>query len=174
MREADSVSGPPAEAAQRVRILGSRTFVRADDTWMDTAFDPDLMETVKVAFLSDDYFALAASDPELGAAFALGPNVIALSNGTAYQVVPTDSSVPPVEIQLPQDLPETGETAPASTAMPVPENTPPDITLQKPTPTPISGPGATVFGSSMPCVSGMLPLALLPLVGLVYLRRYKK
>jgi len=45
------------------------------------------METVQVEFLSDEYFALLASNPDLAEAFALGDQVIAFSDGTFYEVV---------------------------------------------------------------------------------------
>ena len=62
LRDAESVVSPSVEAANRVQVVGSRTFVQVDDSWVDTAFDPDNMQTVQVAFLSDDYFSLAAAD----------------------------------------------------------------------------------------------------------------
>ena len=46
------------------------------------------METTTVEFLSDEYFALLASNPDLAEAFALGDRVIAFSDGVAYEVVP--------------------------------------------------------------------------------------
>ena len=56
MAGAGSASAPSAEAAETVKIVGARTFVWLDEAWVDTAFDPDLMQTVKVAFLSDGLF----------------------------------------------------------------------------------------------------------------------
>jgi Ca-activated chloride channel family protein len=99
LESADSVAAPSLEDQERVRVVGARTFLNVDGIWIDTAFDPDAMQTVEVAFLSDDYFALAAAFPELGAAFALGERVIAFADGTAYEVVAADSSVDPVDIQ---------------------------------------------------------------------------
>lgn len=87
---AESVSGLSEEAAGLVKIAGSRTFVLSEGVWVDTAFDPERMETVRVPFLSRDYFRLAVSRPELGDAFALGERVIAVSEGTAYEVVEAD------------------------------------------------------------------------------------
>ena len=51
MAGAESVQAPPAEAANVVRVVGSHTFVFADNVWTDTAYDPESMQTVKVAFL---------------------------------------------------------------------------------------------------------------------------
>ncbi|MFC1996078.1 VIT domain-containing protein [Chloroflexota bacterium] len=170
MRDAESISAPPAEAANHVRIVGPRAFVRSNDAWVDTAFDPDLMQTVEVAFLSDDYFALVAADPQLGAAFALGTSVIAISDGIAYQVVLDGSTVPALEIPKPQDQQVPTDTAPPSTAAIQPD----EPAADQPKPTPTSESDALTTGSSIPCVGGMLPLALFPLVGLLYIRNFKK
>jgi Ca-activated chloride channel family protein len=162
MRNADSVSAPPAETDNHIRIVGARTFVRSGSIWMDTTFDRDQMRTVQIAFLSDDYFALVAADPQLGAAFALGPSVIALSDGIAYQVVAADSAVPVLEIPEPQNSPISVEAGPTATP-------PPSVDR----PTPASEADAPAAESRFPCLGGMLPLALLPLVGLLSLRKCK-
>ncbi len=94
---APSVQG---EAANTVRVVGSRTFVLSNGMWIDTAYDPDTMKTKPIEFLSADYFALVAGKPELADAFALGERVIGLSDGTAYEVVPGEVTNQPV-IQTP-------------------------------------------------------------------------
>ncbi len=78
---------PTADYADQVRIVGSRAFVLRDGVWTETTYDPSTMTTTKVTFGSDDYFALTASHPDLAAAFALGPRVIAVSDGRAYEVI---------------------------------------------------------------------------------------
>ena len=87
MQEAASAPELTGEASSTVRILGSRTFVLSDGKWIDTAFDPDTMKPIQIEFLSPDYFALVAAHSELADAFALGEQVIALTSGTAYEVV---------------------------------------------------------------------------------------
>jgi len=162
MADAGAAVAPPAEAVQTVRIVGSKVFVSNEGVWTDTAFDPGKMETVKVAFLSDDYFALAASRPALAAAFALGIRVIALSDGVAYEVVQSGTPVEPLE--LPPTL-----TAPLeSTKVPAPTEKP-GIATPEPglvAPTPPTAPG------TMPCASGLLPLGFVPLAAF-WLRRRK-
>jgi len=106
MAAAESASAPPAEAAEVVRIVGSHTFLLSSGVWVDTAFDPQEMDTLKVAFLSEEYFALASAYPDLAAAFALGPRVIAISDGTAYEVVAEDAATDPIDLP-PTDIPET-------------------------------------------------------------------
>jgi hypothetical protein len=44
------------------------------------------MTTQKVAFLSDEYFALLDAHPELTDYFAIGDKVIVVLDGTAYEV----------------------------------------------------------------------------------------
>jgi hypothetical protein len=85
-------------------VRWSRTFVLQNGVWVDTAFDSQTMTATPVAFLSDDYFRLAAAYPELGAAFALGNQVIALADGKAYQVVAEGESVPALP-ELPTRVP---------------------------------------------------------------------
>lgn len=81
-------AAPAAEYADAVRIVGPRAFAFKDGVWIETVYDPSTMETVKVQFLSDDYFKLLERFPDLGEAFALGDRVIAVSNGIAFEVVP--------------------------------------------------------------------------------------
>ena len=69
-----------------LRYAGTRAFVLRNDVWTDTAYDPDTMTTVDVPFASDEYFKLLGDHPELGAAFALGQQVIVVLDGTAYRV----------------------------------------------------------------------------------------
>ncbi len=83
----DIAAAPPEEAADLLRVAGARTYRLIEGVWTDTAFDSEAMSTTRVVFLSPDYFALVAARPELAAAFALGPRVIAFSQRVAYEVV---------------------------------------------------------------------------------------
>lgn len=114
MEGAQAPAAPAQEMAQRLRVAGSRTFLFDGEKWVDTAFDPDRMRAIQVAFLSKDYFDLIAAQPDLAAGFALGERVIALADGRAYEVVAEGASLPPVEI------PPTGTQAapPAETPAP--------------------------------------------------------
>jgi Ca-activated chloride channel family protein len=159
---ASSASAPPMEAANTVRIVGSRAFVLSEGVWIDTGFDPEAMQTVPVAFLSDDYFDLVAAQPELADAFALGERVIALSDGVAYEVVAVDAAVQPIEI------PPT--TAPDESSEPV-ATQPPDTEPDENTPS-APGTGETPDGSDAepstgPCAGGLLPLLLLPVLAVL-------
>ena len=163
---ASSASAPPMEAANTVRIVGSRAFVLSEGVWIDTGFDPDAMQTVPVAFLSDDYFELVAAQPELADAFALGERVIALSDGVAYEVVAADAAVQPIEI------PPT--TAPDESSEP-PATQPPDTEPDENTPA-VPGTGETPGDSEAepstgPCAGGLLPLLLLPVLAVLAKKR---
>jgi Ca-activated chloride channel family protein len=73
--------------AQTVRIVGDRTFVWRDGTWIDTTYNPDEMIPEKIIFLSDEYFALLEKDMRVAGFFALGDHVIFLLDDQAYEVM---------------------------------------------------------------------------------------
>jgi Ca-activated chloride channel family protein len=137
------------EASSTVRVLGSRTFVLSDGTWIDTAFDPDTMHSTAVEFLSPDYFALVAANPELADAFALGEKVIAMSEGVVYEVIPSNNTV-----QQGNHTPTSAPTNPVS-----PTTTP--VSPTAPTLTPTQTPPNQPSGL---CGAGLLPLILIPLL----------
>jgi Ca-activated chloride channel family protein len=160
----DTIVSGPVEAAGKVRVIGSHTFVLSNETWTDTMFDPEQMETVKVAFLSDDYFALSKTSSELGDALALGNKVIVVSGDTAYEVVAEDTPVDPVIV------PTTPPTA-NSAATPSGDLDQRTHTVETPIPDqPASNQPAGSAGSAFPCLSGLI-VAIMPLLafGLVKL-----
>lgn len=158
MAAAEAPAPQTGEAVNRVRQAGARTFVLAGEQWIDTAFDPEQMETIKVAFLSDDYFALVDAHPELAAAFALGRSVIALADGAAYEVVPEDTSVPAIQIPTESVTAEPGQ---------IPSVPPPTDAVPNPTET--ASPAQPAAQNPLPCAGGLLPVLLIPL-GLLWLR----
>lgn len=106
IREADRAEAPSSQAAERVRIVGHKTFVYRDGVWTDTTFDPSQATTQKVAFGGEIYFDLLASRPDLGAYFALGDRVIVTVEGIAYEIAAAgDGSVilPPTPTALPEE-----------------------------------------------------------------------
>jgi hypothetical protein len=62
------------------RFAGDKSFVLRDGVWVDTAYQPGT-ETVKVAFGSDEYFALLARIPALAPYFAVGERVMWSTTG---------------------------------------------------------------------------------------------
>jgi Ca-activated chloride channel family protein len=165
LEDSNIAAVPMVDAADIVRTVGSRTFVYSDEAWVDTAFDPDTMQTVKVAFLSDDYFALAASRSSLAAAFALGPRVIAISEGIAYEVVGSEVTTGSIDIpptlevdSSPTDIP------PEKPSIEVPEFTlVPETSVVETDVTTITESGSPGSGGALPCFGGLLPFVLLPL-----------
>ena len=102
---ADSEMAAPVGAVEvadgnAIRLVGNRTFIQQEGVWIETTFDPGTMETTKVQFASDDYFALLDLYPDVAGAFALGDRVIVLSHGVPFEVTLEDQ--PPIEFeQLP-------------------------------------------------------------------------
>ncbi len=151
MQGADKALELTGEASTTVQVVGSRTFVLSDGKWIDTAFDPDTMQPTQVEFLSAEYFTLVAANPELADAFSLGEQVIALSNGVAYEVIPSSSAV-----QQPTTSPS---RTPTSVSADQPTRTP--VAPSRPSPTPTQLPPAKPSGI---CGAALLPLLVLPLV----------
>jgi len=149
MAGADSVIPPSEDTNRTVKIVGARTFVKNNGIWVDTAYDPETMQTKKVPFLSQTYFALTTARPELAAAFALGTRVIALSDGIAYEVVDSSDQGSPIDI-------------PAS----ITQEPDPGMYTFTPTPNP-SSPGSNPF-----CASDLL--AMLPIGLILLVRRSRK
>jgi Ca-activated chloride channel family protein len=137
--QADIAAAPPAEAGDILRVVGSRTFRLADGIWIDTAVDVDHAQPVRVPFLSSDYFELAQADPDLGAAFALGPQVMLSLDGTVYEVVGAEESGDPVDIP-PADSDEAANE------------------FIEPPLEPADQPASRGIGLNLPCL-GALPLA---------------
>lgn len=155
MANAEAPSAPPAEVASQVRVAGTHTFVLVDGVWTDTAFDPGKMTTLKVPFLSADYFNLAKASPELAAALALGEQVIVLYGGKAYEVV-AEGAQGAGKIDLPASASTQTPTATTTSAAKMSQIAPPAAS-SNPTPTPSSGAGG---GASL-CPGILLILGLL-------------
>jgi hypothetical protein len=157
MQGAASAPGVEGDASSTVRVVGARTFVLSGGKWIDTAFDPDKMQTKKIDFLSKDYFRLINAHTELADAFALGEQVIALADGVAYEVLASDA---PAQIV---------------TATPTPAPFRPDDPVVTPTKAPVQvtpsqTPAKQLFG---PCGVGVLPFFLVPLFVSIVSRRRK-
>jgi len=109
LRGAESAGAPaiPEGAAQTVQIIGRKAFVLQRGVWTDTAFDPSRATTVKVGFGSADYFNLLTARPEWGEFLALGPRVVFIAEGVAYEIV--EGSGGPVELPA-EHTPESDPT----------------------------------------------------------------
>lgn len=140
MADASAPVANPEDTQTRVKVIGARTFILSNGVWMDTGYDPDVMIPTRVSFLSEDYFNLLASDPALGAAFALGERVIAISGGKIFEVVDSGSTVAPL------NLPENNVSSPA-TGQPEETITPALNDFDPPK-------------KHTPCAGGLIPLLL--------------
>ena len=110
----DEVAG---EAA--VQSVGPKTFVYRDGVWIDTAFGEEGQEPQRIGFASDAYFDLLSAAPELGEYLALGPQVIVVFQGEAYEIVEgqgDDSLTLPVVAPDGVAESEGGQNAPPTTA----------------------------------------------------------
>jgi Ca-activated chloride channel family protein len=116
LQSAEVAAAPAEDFANVVKIVGNRTFLYVEGAWIDTTYDPSQMTTTPVQFGSEDYFALVGAQPDLGAAFALGPRVIVLSDGVPYEVVFDEAA--PIDIPA-TETPEAPATSVAvSTGLP--------------------------------------------------------
>jgi Ca-activated chloride channel homolog len=82
----DSIAPADEIGQSPIQAVGDKTFILQNGVWTDTTFQPDTMETQKIVFLSDEYFALLDSNPDLAQYFAVGDRVIVVVDDTAYEV----------------------------------------------------------------------------------------
>jgi len=82
-------------STQQIKYVRDKVFVLRDGIWTDTTYDSSL-DTVKVGFGSEDYFALVSAQPEWGYYFSVGQELIVVLDGTAYQV--TEGDFPSIDI----------------------------------------------------------------------------
>jgi Ca-activated chloride channel family protein len=161
MAAANAPVAPIESANQIIRFAGSRTFVYSQGKWIDTGFDPNTMQTIPVAFLSDDYFKLSHVYPELGPVLALGKTIIFMVKGKAYEIVENS------EVVAPLDLPESSDNTvneQVEQPQPTAENDNPEV---KNTQEAKSGqPASPKF-----CIGGFMPAAI---IGLVMVLNKKK
>ena len=80
-----------SEEQRLVERVGTRTFYRVSDRWVDASYDKTGV-TRKVQLFSEEYFQLIRKHPELAGCFALGERVVVVLGETVYETVP-----PPTE-----------------------------------------------------------------------------
>ncbi|MCJ7726767.1 MAG: VWA domain-containing protein, partial [Acidimicrobiia bacterium] len=98
LRDAEGAAAPVSGYRDLIRVAGSRTFRWSEGSWVDTSFDPASMNPISVPFLSDGYFALAATDPGLADALSVGQSVIVVWRGSAYRVVEEGHPADPIDL----------------------------------------------------------------------------
>ncbi len=157
LAEAEAVIPSAIEVQEQVVTVGSRTFVLSEGIWIDTAFDPQEMETHQLAFLSDEYFEMVSKNAALADAFALGQRVIAIDNGIAYEVVLQQSDSGPGIGRTEGPTPSPAVNLPLVNNPEEPEPT------EAPTSDSASAP-------PLPCLGGMLVVIAVPVTLLTRLR----
>lgn len=96
-----------------LRYAGSKTFVRRDGTWIDTAYDADNHILQPVEFATEEYFELLTTLPELAPYLALSRQLLVVHGSVAYQIMAGDAAtIRPVSEQ------PTGPVVPQATAAP--------------------------------------------------------
>ncbi len=123
LSDTDLAAAPDERYEGVVATAGGRTLRQVDGVWIDTTYDPD-MDLIRVAFGSDDYFALATAGPGTASALAVGQHVIVVVDGTAYEIVDADAAadVLPVTITDPEEttaIADPEETTTTSTSTPL-------------------------------------------------------
>lgn len=69
------------------QFFANKNFVSQNNVWTDVEYLPTTkLREVKVQFASEDYFKLAASDPELARYFSLGEEVVVVWKNQVYRV----------------------------------------------------------------------------------------
>jgi len=156
---ADAPAEKLKEAVEIVRYADARTFLFVDGVWVDTIYDPEQFKTIKIDFLSKDYFNLLASKPALASALALGGRVIVVADGVAYEIVTGEASAGEYSWQPTTDE-DLDYPAPQSTNID-PRISPPVVTEISNEDEPIVNPRTSSGGL---CVYGLVPLAFIPLI----------
>ncbi len=98
-----SVRGGGEESAQ-IKQVSNRTFILRNGFWTDTTYDPQKSRTTRIAFGSPAYSELLSTHPRWGQYLALGERVIAVLDGTAYQIEPDAVSGAVAATPTPQSL----------------------------------------------------------------------
>ena len=80
------------QTARIIRRVGTRTFYRIGDTWIDSAYEhkKDEKKIVEVEYLSKAYFELAAHSKPIARCLALGERVIVKLGEKVYRISPVE------------------------------------------------------------------------------------
>ena len=74
------------------RTVAGKTFYRRGETWVDGEYElrerGSEPKTVRIVYLSPEYFELVSRKPILARYLALGSDLKVLDNGTLYEIAP--------------------------------------------------------------------------------------
>jgi Ca-activated chloride channel family protein len=85
-----------------VKYIEDKTFLRQNGIWIDTAYEDDSRDTVKIGFGSEVYFDLLNNRPSWGKYLALGERLIFLDGDTVYEIVEEEGELSSLPSQLSQ------------------------------------------------------------------------
>ena len=83
-----------------IKYVDDKTFFLRNGIWIDSLYDLEGMDVVRISFGSEVYFELLDNQPTLGKIMALGNQVIFVINGSAYEIIPGEEGIS----SLPQEL----------------------------------------------------------------------
>ncbi len=83
--EVETLGISRAPALDSIKYIGGHTFYQRDGVWVDSQYKEG-METTKLGYMSEEYFALLADKPELGKYFAIGERAAIVIGGACYEI----------------------------------------------------------------------------------------
>ena len=90
-REARKELSNKGQAAAEIKSVAGKTFYKRGKAWVDGDYelseDKASQRTLKIAYLSAEYFELVNKHPDIGRYLALGPDMTLSFGGTVYQIV---------------------------------------------------------------------------------------
>ena len=165
MTVAEGGASGAAVAEAPLQTAGDRTFFLRGGVWVDSAYDAAAGEPQVIPFASDAYFELLSARPELGAALALGDEVLVVVDDAAYRITSQDETAG--EVTMPATTPESEQPIAQGEATPATFPTPIDGEA-----TPVGG--VEAFGVRVPGCASALLLPLLAVVGLGWSGRRRR
>ncbi len=114
LRSAESITSPRlsgGEASDQInqpimKYVEDKTFLLQDGIWIDSDFDPLVMDTITIGFRSTTYYQLLTAQPSWGKYLALGEQVIFVTAGQAYEIVLGEGELSSLPSNLSQPSPE--------------------------------------------------------------------
>jgi hypothetical protein len=93
LRDAITVANEEKSNAATWKAVGDKGFSFKNSFWTENGLSAsDLKSAKEVTFLSDEYFALIKSNPEIAKYLSVGPQVIVKCKGVTYKILaPTQS-----------------------------------------------------------------------------------
>jgi Ca-activated chloride channel family protein len=101
-------TGASPSLQPQLEYVGDKTFLFQNGIWVDTQYDPEAMDAVKIGFGTESYYQLTSLQPSWGKYLALGEQVIFVVDGKAYQITLEGEGIS----QLPEEIYTSGGEGP--------------------------------------------------------------